>query len=134
MSIDGSVISLAKTISIILLNVAVISGCSTSASKTTASPNKFDPIGTAQAQASDIEYTTPLPYTPKETPINFEPWIKINSHAIQSLDSKVVMSMYEDQFPWKQNAISISLLQSLKYQDDWNALFLLAASQMLLTN
>ncbi len=87
MSTDGSIISLAKTISIILLNVAVVSGCSTSASKTTASPDKFDPLGTAQAQASEIEYSTPLPYTPKETPLNFEPWVKKNSVIIQSIDS-----------------------------------------------
>ena len=78
---------LTTTISIILMNIAVIVGCSTSSSNTTASPIEFDPIGTAQAQASNLEYSTPLPYTPKETPLNFEPWIKKNSIVIQSIDS-----------------------------------------------
>jgi len=52
--------------------------------------------------------------------------------SLKSLDYENIRSMYIDQFPWRENPVSLTFLKILRTQNEWNALFLLAAAQLLL--
>jgi len=86
-AIPGFINPVSKSILILAIIFLFIAGCSPPAENITSTVAPFDPLGTAQAQASEFDYSTPRPRPPKETPTNFEPWIKRNSAEIQSIDS-----------------------------------------------
>lgn len=112
-----------------VLILILVGGCSSAVEITPAPDSLFDPLGTAQAQASEFELATPQTRTPKATPVNFEPWIRANSHLIQSLDSddfsdlrfleplldgkRIVQLGEDDHFTAEQSILKIRLIKYL---------------------
>lgn len=132
-TITSSYTPLLRRLSLLLMGFVFIAGCSIfsrDTSSTIAHSENIDSIATAQAQVSEIEFSTPKPLL--ETSTTFEPWVLNNSYQIHSIDSadysdlqllesllegkRIVQLGEDDHRTSEQSSMKVRLIQYLRQE------------------
>ena len=125
-----------KKILILVLTFLVVSGCLSPVVSSITPSAEFDAVGTAQAQASGLEFSPP----PQDILPDFERWVREHSYEIKSLDStdysdlqflepllegKRIVQLGEDEhFTVEQSLMKIRLIKYLHQELDYEVIAL----------